>query len=123
MPALVFVGAGGFLGAICRYLFGELFRGGAFPYSTLLINVSGCLLLGFLGSLESVPLSPQMRLFLMVGFAGAYTTFSAFGFETWQLLESGRNFEAFLNILSSNVLCFAAVFSGVFLARFIAAGN
>ncbi|HEY9764728.1 MAG TPA: fluoride efflux transporter CrcB [Chroococcales cyanobacterium] len=121
MPAIVFVGAGGFLGAICRYLFGALFSGSAFPYSTLLINVSGCLLLGFLGSLESVP--PQLRLFLLVGFAGAYTTFSTFGFETWQLLESGRTFAAFLNVLSSNVLCFAAVFSGVFFARFIAASH
>lgn len=108
------VGLSGFIGAITRYgvyvWYGS--RGlTTFPWATLTVNVTGCLLVGYL----SVTISPNHRqLFLLgaVGFAGAFTTFSAFGLETVTLLRAGQAGLAFLNVGANLILGMAAVLAG-----------
>jgi len=93
MKQSLWVGIGGFLGANARFLLGGWVAsrmGSAFPYGTLLINVTGSLILGFLmGLFESRTFWPMLRPTLAVGFVGAYTTFSTFTYETVRLVEDG----------------------------------
>src|SRR5688572_29598198 len=101
--AVLVVGLGGFLGSGARYLLGgwvhAWFPRVSFPIGTLAVNTSGCLLIGVLAALLEVRqlLSPGMRLFLMIGVLGGFTTFSSFAFETLalaryaQLLRAGAN--------------------------------
>ena len=90
---------------------------GVFPWGTLLINVSGSLLLGFLtglGLYHAFPKTP--RVVLGTGFCGAYTTFSTFSFETVRLLEEGAVDEAVRNALGTLVVCAAGAAAGLALA-------
>jgi len=89
------------------------------PYSTLLINVTGSLVLGFflVYSTDRVLLDPRWRLLVAVGFCGSYTIFSSYAFESFALLEQGQWLLVGLNALASNVLCLAAVLAGAALAR------
>ncbi len=115
---LLVVGLGGFLGSILRYLMGllvvQLSRQGAFPWGTAIVNVLGCLLIGLLGrwfeSADQVPL--QLRLFLMVGLLGGFTTFSAFGYETLLLLRDRHHALALMNVLAQLSLGLSAVWMG-----------
>ena len=93
--------------------------GQAFPLATLIINVSGCLVMGFLFfyTLEQVSISPTLRLAIITGVLGGYTTFSAFGIETFLLIEDGKLAQAALYVTLSVVLSIAAVFTGAWLAR------
>ena len=116
--------AGGALGTLSRYLLGGFFYsilGTQFPYGTMIVNLAGCLLIGFLAVLseEKLLLGPNMRLLLMVGFCGAFTTFSTFIFETANLMHDGETFRAFLNVLASVILGFILFRVGVFLAEII----
>ena len=96
MERLLWVGAGGFLGSILRYgiggLMGRFKAGWTFPLETLLINVSGCLILGLLAGLSESRgvFSGTTRAFLFIGVLGGFTTFSTFGYETFQLLRDGQ---------------------------------
>lgn len=102
------IGSGGIVGAVLRFGLGKAVSarlGTAFPWATGLINVSGSLLLGALYHLFAKgSLSPALWGMLGVGFCGAYTTFSTFGYETLQLIDSGRSGRAALYVLSSVVL-------------------
>ena len=93
LRGLLCVGAGGFLGAIARYLIAFAVDArveSPFPFATLLINVTGSFVLGTLsGALEFATWPPEVRLALGVGFLGAYTTFSTFTYETLRLVEAG----------------------------------
>ena len=85
----------GALGTLARYgLQGavQLRMGGAFPYGTLLINLTGCFLLGLIGqfTMNRIVISPDWRIAIAVGFFGGYTTFSSFGWETAKMLEDGE---------------------------------
>jgi CrcB protein len=93
--------------------------GQAFPFATLIINVSGCLAMGFLFfyTLEQMSMSPVMRLAVITGALGGFTTFSAFGIETLLLVEDGKLAQAALYVTLSVVLGIAAVFTGAWLAR------
>jgi fluoride exporter len=90
-----------------------------FPYGTLVINITGSLVLGFFltYSSERVLLDPRWRLLVAIGFCGSYTTFSSYAFESFALLEKGRWLMTGLNMLGSNMLCLAAVLAGVAFAR------
>jgi fluoride exporter len=112
----ILVGIGGALGSMSRYGIGIAFAGSSFPYATLLVNVVGCFAIGLaLPSLERVPLlSPEMRLLLVAGFLGGFTTFSAFGYETSVLIRYNGSLAA-TNIAANVVLGLAAVFTGRFL--------
>ena len=112
------VGCGGFLGSIARYLLGgavhRVVQSPVFPFGTLLVNVSGCLAIGFLGGLaeERGLLSPEARVFLLIGVLGGFTTFSSFGYETFQLLRDGEMLPALLNVLLQVGLGLVGVWAG-----------
>jgi CrcB protein len=117
----VWIGAG--VGGVSRYYLGRwvaLKLGTAFPYGTFVINVTGCLILGFFGTFAAkrVELIPtELRLLVAVGFVGAYTTFSTFGFETIQLMEDGSWLLAAAYVAGSVFVGLLAVYLGVMTAR------
>ncbi|HAK61213.1 MAG TPA: fluoride efflux transporter CrcB [Nitrospiraceae bacterium] len=114
MVNMLFIGIGGFLGAITRYSIalwiGQKW-GRSFPFGTLVVNITGCLLIGFLMPLltERFLVNPQLRLLLTVGFLGAYTTFSTFAYETGTLLQDGEWLFALLNVVLSVLVGFIAL--------------
>ncbi|MDE0610370.1 MAG: fluoride efflux transporter CrcB [Anaerolineaceae bacterium] len=118
---LVSIGAGGLLGACARHLFGLWIvsrLGVSSPAGTMIINIVGSLLLGlFLGlSLKEGLLPLQVRLFVTVGFCGAFTTFSTFAYESIALAREGQWLTMTGNILGNNLLCLAGVCLGLALA-------
>lgn len=90
-----------------------------FPYGTLIINLSGSLLLGFflIWTSERVLADPRWRLLIAIGFCGSYTTFSSYAFESIAYLQQGHWYLFAVNILANNMLCLAAVAAGAALAR------
>ena len=121
---LVFVGAGGFFGAISRYLVDgwvSAATGGSFPWGTFVINVSGSFLLGllFAASVERGILPADIRAPVLTGFIGAYTTFSTLTLETWRLIESGNDLLAIANIGGSLLLGLVAVAAGLTIGRLV----
>lgn len=119
---ILLVGAGGFFGAITRYVVDgwvSTTSGGGFPWGTLAVNVTGSFVLGLLFALsvERGVLSPALRAPVLIGFIGAYTTFSTLTLETWRLVEDGSYLAAFGNIGGSLVLGLVAVVAGLALGR------
>jgi len=116
---LLLVGFGGFAGATARYLLGGWILhhtlAAKFPWSTFAVNVLGCLLMGLLsGLIERLDwFTPQMRLLLLTGLLGGFTTFSAFGLETVYLLRRGELWIALAYALASVVVCVATVWIGM----------
>jgi CrcB protein len=122
MSELLAVGCGGFLGAVARWGLSswvQRLAGEGFPYGTFAANMLGCLLIGlFFALVEARPdWPPQLRLFLMVGMLGAFTTFSTFGHETLELLRGGAWFLALANVLGSATVGLLAVMLGRYLGR------
>ncbi|MDD5725425.1 MAG: fluoride efflux transporter CrcB [Candidatus Omnitrophica bacterium] len=108
---------GGAVGTIARYLLGgAVYRllGTSFPYGTLVVNTAGCFILGVLAALadKKFILGPDARLLLMIGFCGAFTTFSTLIFESDNLLRNGQAVRAFANILVSVILGFVLFRAG-----------
>jgi CrcB protein len=118
----LWIALGAVVGASARYFLstyiGRHFST-VFPYGTLLINITGSLILGFflVYASERVLLDPRWRLLVAVGFCGSYTTFSSYAFESFALMEQGQWLLMGLNVLSSNALCLAGVLAGAALAR------
>jgi CrcB protein len=120
----VLIGAGGFIGAVVRYALATWIGqkwGRSFPLGTFVINVSGSFLIGLLMTLltEKFTMNPQWRLLMVVGFLGAYTTFSTFEYETGNLLKDGEIVLATLNVVFSVVLGFVALKLGEVIAKSI----
>lgn len=118
----LWIGIGAVAGASARYFLSGLIARNfstIFPYGTLLINLTGSLILGFflVFSTERVLLDPRWRLLVAVGFCGSYTTFSSFAFESFALFEQGQWLLTATNVVTSNALCLAAVLAGAALAR------
>ncbi|HEY6186439.1 MAG TPA: fluoride efflux transporter CrcB [Pyrinomonadaceae bacterium] len=116
------VAGGGALGACLRYYMGGsvLSRTATpFPTATFVINVTGSFIIGFFLTLatERLSINPHLRLAVAVGFVGAYTTFSTFEYETARLVEESEMLYAFLNVVLSFIVGFAAVWAGIFAAR------
>jgi CrcB protein len=119
---IVWVGIGGGIGAVCRYLVGrELSEriGGMFPWGTFAVNLSGALLIGVLFALltEKGIGHDHLRLLLVVGLLGGYTTFSSYTLEAVNLLESGDWATALLYLLGSNLAGLAACAIGIWATR------
>jgi fluoride exporter len=116
------VGLGGFLGSVLRFWLGGYISermGARFPYGTFVINVTGSFLIGLVVTLlsERGHWSPNLRYLIPIGFIGGYTTFSAFELETLQSLRDGELLSAFLNVILSVGVGFAAVWLGVVAGR------
>ena len=121
---LILIGVGGAAGAVARYLVDgwvSALAPGAFPWGTLIVNLSGAFALGLLFGLatERAVLPPEIRAPLMIGFLGAYTTFSTLMLESWRLVEDGSIGLALANLVGSSVLGILAVIGGLALARLI----
>jgi CrcB protein len=118
------VGIGGFMGAIVRYALaiwiGQTW-GRSFPLGTFVINVSGSFLIGLLMTLftERYSFDPAWRLLFVVGFLGAYTTFSTFEYETGRLIKDSEWFFAAMNVVLSVTVGFIALKFGEVLAKII----
>ena len=122
---LVSVAAGGAIGALGRYgLYNAVHAGlgRGFPYGTLAVNVLGSLLIGFLyvWLFDRLNMGSHWRAFLLVGFLGSFTTFSAFSIETLNLLAGGALARGFANIFVSVTVCIGAAWLGTILARQLA---
>lgn len=124
MQKYLLIAAGGALGSIARYWVGSAVAGRMgirFPYGTLLVNITACVIIGFsltyLG--RRADLSSAWRYLIPVGFVGAYSTFSTYEWETLASLRSGAFFLAALYALGSLALGLIAVWGGSLLAEFI----
>jgi CrcB protein len=122
MRILWYVALGSALGGVARLLIGGWVQerfGASFPIGTLLINVSGSLLLGFLlrYTLEAPAIGPNTRALLTTGLCGGYTTFSTFSYEAVRLVEDGEYRRAGLYVLLSVGLALVAMTCGIMLAR------
>ena len=123
---LVLIAVGGAAGTVARYAIQtwvvEL-SGGRWPWGTLAVNLSGSFVLGlvFALSVDRAILPEELRLPLMVGFLGAYTTFSTLMLESWRLMEDGSLVPALINIVGSSILGLLAVFAGLALGRVLSA--
>jgi len=120
MNKIILVGVGGFIGATLRYLISgyvqNLTQSIAFPHGTLAVNITGCFLIGALSQLveSQAGMTAEMRLLLMVGLLGSFTTYSTFSNETMNLLQDQRLFHALVNIVTHIILGLSAVLLGRF---------
>jgi CrcB protein len=122
VQAVLWISLGAVAGANARYFISRWAARGlnpAFPYGTLLINITGSLLLGFFltWTSERVLADPRWRFMIAIGFCGAYTTFSSYAFESMYYFEQGHWLLFATNILANNFLCLAAVLAGIAIAR------
>jgi CrcB protein len=120
---VLLIGAGGFAGAIARYAIdvGVTQRFASFPWGTLVVNVTGAFAVGLLFALitERAALPAELRGPLMIGFLGAYTTFSTLALESWRMIEDGAWLLAALNLGGSVAIGMIAVVGGLALGRAI----
>lgn len=124
MQRLVLIGLAGFAGTVLRYWLSELSAkrfGEAFPTGTLVVNLIGCFLAGLLFYLmfDRYPGGPTTRAVVLIGLIGGFTTFSAFGLQTFTLLRDGQMGLALLNIAVSNVGGLLMVWVGYSVARVV----
>lgn len=124
MKTILVLCLSGAAGTVSRYaLSGFVYRvfGSRFPHGTLAVNLLGCLILGFLAALAEIRLvlAPPLRLFLMIGFCGAFTTFSTLIYESYNLIRSGQSFLAFLNLAVTLVFGFALFRIGMWIGEVI----
>ncbi len=118
------VAAGGAVGSLARFWLAAamtMLTGPRFPWGTLLINVVGSFVIGLVAAVTLTPariaMHPDLRIFLMVGICGGFTTFSAFSLQTLELLQSGDTSPAMAYVAGSVALCLAAVWGGWALGR------
>lgn len=122
MTNLIAIAVGGAFGALSRYGASQWvysMLGRSFPFGTLVVNVAGSFVMGFLAVLliERLVAGPELRAFLMIGFLGSFTTFSTFSLETVNLISSGEVIKAGVNMLISVFVCVTACWFGMLLGR------
>lgn len=117
MVHLLFIGFGGTIGAILRYIISKkisLSLNYIFPWGTFVVNIIGAFLIGFLYSFfQDIVISKDIRSFLTIGVLGAFTTFSTYSLETINLLKEGEYVLSIFNILLNNGVCLVMTFSGI----------
>jgi CrcB protein len=113
------VAIAGALGAVSRYGIVNWIGGRFFPWGTMTVNVIGSCIMGvaFVIIVEKGILPPEYKPFVMTGFLGAFTTYSAFSLEAWQLLDRGDVFHALAYVIGTTLLCLLALFVGILCAR------
>ncbi|WP_457567913.1 fluoride efflux transporter CrcB [Desulfurobacterium sp.] len=114
----LYVGIGGFLGAISRFLiagFVQKLTGSTFPFGTLTVNVLGSFIIGILAMLFKDVIAPEWKGFFITGFLGALTTFSSFSYETVALFQDGLFLQGLANIFLNVSLCLTATVAGMYL--------
>jgi fluoride exporter len=120
---IFFVMAGGSLGALSRYgvsLLAATLFGNRFPWGTLIVNLSGCFLIGLsfaLADRGSTIMNPSARLFFVAGYLGALTTFSTYALETVNAMRGRADLVSAVNVLSNNIIGGALVFLGMWIGR------
>ena len=118
---LVFIGAG--IGGVLRFIFASLvytYTGRSFPYGTLVINLTGSFLMGFLYVVITQHFEdfvPELTALLLVGLLGGYTTFSSFSIETFRLFEDGKILYAILNVICSTTFGILFAYFGIILGK------
>ncbi|MES0324844.1 MAG: fluoride efflux transporter CrcB [Candidatus Bathyarchaeia archaeon] len=115
MYALLYVGLGGFIGAVFRFILSTAIQGSArFPIGTLGVNILGSFTLSLItfGAERSSALPESSRLFLAVGVLGAFTTMSTFSLETFRLVEEKQGLLFLANLALNNILCLAGIYMG-----------
>jgi len=122
---VLMIGVGGFFGAIARYLVDGWIiarTGASFPWGTLVVNLSGSFALGLLFALavERGVLPAEIRGPVLIGFIGAYTTFSTLALESWRLVEEGSYLLGAANLVGSMFLGLIAILAGLLLGRVLA---
>lgn len=122
MQPVIWISLGAILGANSRYFVSRWAARAlspVFPYGTLLINITGSMLLGFflIWTSERVLADPKWRFLVAIGFCGAYTTFSSYAFESMYFFEQGQWGLFAANVLGNNLLCLTACLGGMALAR------
>jgi CrcB protein len=123
--SFLFIAVGGAAGAVSRYVVDTWVSEqtmSSFPWGTFVVNISGTFVLGLLSAMaiDRSVLPADIRLPVLVGFVGAYTTFSTLMLETWRLVESGSNALAIANIVGSGMLGIVALVLGLVVGRAIA---
>ena len=118
---LILIAVFGAIGTLARYGlqgFVQVRTGGTFPYGTLLVNLTGCFLLGLIGqfTMNRTVISPDWRMAIAVGFFGGYTTFSSFGWETIKMVEDGEWLKAAIYVFTSVVFGLLLTFLGIRIA-------
>jgi CrcB protein len=121
---LVLIGVGGFAGAIARHLVDGAVAertSGAFPWGTFVVNISGSFLLGLLFAVtaDRAILPAEIRGPILIGFIGAYTTFSTYMLESWRLIEDGALAMALVNLVGSIAIGLVAVVAGLAMGRLL----
>ncbi|MGD0438489.1 MAG: fluoride efflux transporter CrcB [Bryobacteraceae bacterium] len=121
MDRYLMVMLGGATGSLARFALGTAIMsrvGGRFPLGTVVINITGSFLIGFIMTMltERLNPSPNWRLLLVVGFLGGYTTFSSFEWETFGLVRDGGRWLALINVAGSVLLGYFAVWLGAVIA-------
>jgi len=121
MTKILLLIVGGAIGTLARYGISGLTHRlveGAFPWGTLMVNLTGALIIGFIWGLwETERISSNMRTFVFIGILGGYTTFSSYAVETLNLFRDGETKLALINILASNILGLLLVFLGFIAAK------
>lgn len=123
MMHVIYIGLGGFIGAVSRYLvsryLGNLIP--SFPLGTLAVNILGSFALGFIiySLSQGKTISPDMRDFITIGIIGGFTTMSSFAYESFRMAELGQMLFFALNIALNVVLCIAAIYAGKELAMLL----
>jgi fluoride exporter len=121
---ILWLGLAGAAGALSRYWLGGAvarWTGAAFPWGTLAVNALGCLLFGFFWSLaeERMLIGAAARTVILIGFMGAFTTFSSFAFETVELLRDSQYLRALGNVAAQNVSGVILLYAGIVLGRVV----
>jgi fluoride exporter len=117
---VIYIGAGGFIGAVSRFLISRYLSNlfPSFPLGTLVVNVTGSFIIGFVIYSLSMgkTISPELRDFITIGIIGGFTTMSSFAYESFRLFELNEMLYFALNLILNVLLCLAAVYAGKELA-------
>ena len=122
--SLLFIGVGGGIGSICRYLSQQFVQNNypsSMPLGTLIVNITGCFLIGIVYALSEKGniMSPELRIFLATGFCGGFTTYSSFAYENVSMILDGEFYYTALYLLISVIIGFGAVHAGILLIKLI----